>query len=183
MPTLRTLPQPVGQLHQRRLLSQPGDEATLDAVARLATQYPFPHSILGTDRAGGYVRQLAARGRCSGEGWYGIALDGGEVAAAAHLGLYGTGGGDGHSLWKIRHPLLAARAPGECLSSLFRILPRAALQARPGSAKVVAFLGEFEAAAIRCVREAGFQQEACFADYYRLGEHCLVFGRTIGGRP
>lgn len=183
MPTLRTLPQPIECLHPRRFLSQPGDEATLEAVARLAAEYPFPHSILGTDRAGSYVRQLAARGRWAGEGWYGISLDGGEVAAVAHLGLYGIGGDDGHSLWKIRHPLLAARARGECLSALYRALPRTAVQLRPGTAKVVTFLGEFEATAIRCVREAGFRQEGSFADFYRLGERCLVFGRTIGGRP
>jgi hypothetical protein len=155
----------------------PADQSLLPGVKGVAMNYRHPHSILGRREAAAYVQQLAAQARHSGEGWYAVSRLG-EVASAAYLSVYGVGDGNGHTLWKIRHPLLDDGAPAACLRLLFNGLVAAALRARRGSAKFVVFLGEYEQNAMSQVSEAGFQREACFKDYYRLGETCFVYGRT-----
>jgi hypothetical protein len=153
------------------------DHGLLPGVEGVAVNYRHPHSIFGRREAAAYVQKLAAQPKHSGEGWYAVSRLG-EVASAAYLSVYGVGDGSGHTLWKIRHPLLDDSAPAACLSLLFNGLVAAALRARRGSAKFVVFLSEHEQNAMSQASEAGFQREACFKDYYRLGETCFVYGRT-----
>lgn len=150
----------------------------LAGVAALAQGYGLPHSLFGRREADAYVHRLASQVKHPGEGWYAVVHDG-RVVAAGHLALYGCGDGSGHTLWKIRHPLPAADAPPGCIALLFRGLTEAALGSRRGSAKFVVFLSEYEREAMSEAAEAGFRREARFADYYRLGEACLVYGKTV----
>lgn len=166
------------QINTHGLELRKADQSLLSGVADLASAYPYPHSILGCPGAGAYVQKMAVPGRCPGEGWY-AALWLGEVIGAVHLALYGVGDGRGHTLWKIRHPLAAARPPANCLTFLFRSVPGVAAGLRRGTHKFVMFVGEHEREVMRQARDAGFEQEACFKDYYRLGESCLVWGKTL----
>ena len=156
---------------------RPADAGLLPGVVRLALDYCLPHSLFGRSEAAAYVRRLAAQAKHPGEGWY-AAVRGGEVVAAAYLSVYGVGDGSGHTLWKIRHPLHDEGGPAGSLALLFQGLVGAALRARSGSAKFVVFLGEHEREAMTQAGDVGFQREACFKDYYRLGETCFVYGRT-----
>lgn len=178
MPWLRTLPAPVKEPAEAGFLFEPGEERTLADVIRLAREYPFPHSVLGKAECAAYVHKLASRVERPGEGWYG-AGSGDRLRAAAYLSVYGLGTGRGHTLWKIRHPLLDGSGGRAFLTPLLLHLTRRALIRRPGSAKFVLFLGQHETDAMTCAREAGFELEGRFADYYRLGEECRVFGRTV----
>jgi hypothetical protein len=182
MSSLRSLSQgltsPMGEA-VRSTVFAPETDGILAGVMRLAREYPFPHSILGGSDAEAYVRELASRSRYAGEGWYGLGADPAWLAAAAYLGIYGFGNGDGHTLWKIRHPLAGSAEDGGCLAVLFSALMESALRTRPGTAKFVIFFGEHEQAAMRSAQQAGFEREACFPDYYRLGERCLVYGCTM----
>lgn len=113
-----------------------------------------------------------------GTGWYLVErFD--EVVAAAHLTVYGLGDGSGHTLWKIRHPLLAPGCSADCLTFLFNGLVETAIGLRPGTGKFVVFLSEFEQNAMVQAGKSGFQREARFENYYRLGETCFVYGRTV----
>lgn len=149
----------------------------LPNVMKLAYSYPYRHSILGSARAGDYVERLALQSQSPGVGWY-VAEQHGDTVAAAHLSIYGLGDGSGHTLWKIRHPMVAADAPFNSLSFLFDALCHTVLKLRPGTAKVVMFLSEFEQEVMLQAANAGFRCEGCFESYYRLGESCLVYGRT-----
>ena len=151
----------------------------LPGIVKLANTYPYPHTVLGRAGAERYVRKLAAQTNHPGEGWY-AATHFGEVVAATYLSVYGVGDGSGHTLWKIRHPLMADRPPAQSLlSSLFDAMTAAALRSRRGSAKLVIFLGEYETGVMTQARRAGFECEARFKDYYRLGEDCLVYCKTV----
>jgi hypothetical protein len=154
------------------------NQSLMQRVIELATSYPYPHSVLGGPRAGNYIEKLAERVQYPGEGWYAVRhLE--EVLAAAHLCVYGVGGGDSHTLWKIRHPLVADEHPPECLTFFFHGLIDIAMKLRPGTAKFVIFLSEYEQEAMSQARKAGFEHEASFKDYYRLGETCFVYSRTV----
>lgn len=150
----------------------------LPGITKLADAYPYPHGVLGRAGAGRYVESLASRAQYPGEGWYAATLDG-EVVAAAHLSVYGVGDRSGHTLWKIRHPLLADGRPADYLRSLLESLTGVAVRLRIGTAKLVIFLSEYETEVITQAHNAGFQCEGRFGDYYRLGETCLVYGRTV----
>ncbi len=180
--------------------TEPGQDVSsrrvtsVEAVAQvsgLACAYPYPHSILGKETAAGYVETLLSGRRehmksPGVDGWYMVSDDLG-ACAACHLSIYGVGNGNGHTLWKIRHPLERCENKREgnsqegpqYLQTLFNDVCRIAFRARPGSAKVVLFLGEHEVTAHKAALGAGFEKEACFRDYYRLGESCYVYGRTI----
>jgi hypothetical protein len=184
MPSLRSLPQ--GLTSREAVVADvahnvfaPATEGVLAGVARLISSYPFPHSIFGGSGAEAYVRGLATRACQSGEGWYGLGRRPEWLTAAAYLGIYGMGRGDGHTLWKIRHPLSDSSSDDRPLAELFEELVTNAMRARPGTAKFVVFFGEHEDRAMRCAVRSGFRREACFPDYYRLGEKCLVYGRTV----
>ena len=153
----------------------------LPNVIKLAYSYPYRHNILGSARAADYVERLAVQSQTPGVGWY-VAEQHGETVAAAHLSIYGLGDGSGHTLWKIRHPMVAAGSPANSLSFLFDALVHTALNLRPGTAKVVMFLSEFEHEVMLQAANAGFRCEGCFESYYRLGESCLVYGRTSSSR-
>ncbi|MDY7091385.1 MAG: hypothetical protein SX243_00285 [Acidobacteriota bacterium] len=161
----------------RESLFGPEDSDFLEQVARLAEDYPFPHSIFGGPESEDYVLELAARHTGRGEGWYGAALDD-ENLAAVHLSVYGIGNGRNHTLFKIRHPLLAGEDGPTCLSMALESAVEAAAAARPGTQKHVIFLGEQEQDALHAGRRAGFTLEGIFSDYYRLGERCFVLGYT-----
>lgn len=150
----------------------------LPGITKLAAAYSYPHAVLGRAGAGHYVEGLAARAAYPGEGWYAATL-GGEVMAAAYLSIYGVGDRSGHTLWKIRHPLLAEGRPADYLRALLESLASVAVRLRMGSAKLVIFLSEYEVEVITQARRAGFQCEGRFRDYYRLGETCLVYGKTV----
>ena len=150
----------------------------LPKVAKLAYSYPYRHNVLGSAGAEDYVVRLAATSQHLGMGWY-LVERLGEAVAAAHLGVYGLGDGSSHTLWKIRHPLLAADSSGKYLTFLFDGLVRTVRNLRPGTAKVVIFLSEFEDDAMLQASKAGFQREGCFDSYYRFGETCYVYGRTV----
>jgi hypothetical protein len=150
----------------------------LPDITKLADAYPYPHGVLGRAGAGRYVEGLAARAQYPGEGWYAATLDG-EVVAAAHLSVYGVGDRSGHTLWKIRHPLLADGRTADYLRLLLETLTGVAVRLRIGTAKLVIFLSEYETEVIAQAHNAGFQCEGRFRDYYRLGETCLVYGRTV----
>lgn len=181
MPFLRSLPQGLRapEAAMARNFFAPDTEGVLAGAVRLASEYPYPHSIFGSASAAEYVLGLASRASHPGEGWYGLGLRPEELAAAAYLGIYGFGRGDGHTLWKIRHPLADASEGGRPLAELLEELVASAVRARPGTAKFVLFLGEHEEEAMRSAQESGFRREACFPDYYRLGEKCFVYGRTV----
>lgn len=182
MPSMRPLPQALMNPESapfRTALFAPETNGLLAGVSRLAREYPFPHSILGSAKADAYVRGLAARTSHVGEGWYGLGVAPENLAAAAYLSIYGFGRGDGHTLWKIRHPLADGAHDGGSLAELFEELVTSAVRARPGTAKFVVFFGEHEQPAMRCAERSGFECEACFPDYYRLGEKCFVYGRTV----
>jgi hypothetical protein len=154
-------------------------------VVQLASGYSHPHSVLGKESAEEYVKSLLSGRRehlkCPDtDGWY-TGADDGEVYAACHLSIYGVGNGKGHTLWKIRHPLLRDGADDIYLIELFRRLCRVAFQARPGSAKIVIFVGQQETEVQLAARGAGFKEEACLRDYYRLGEYCFIYGKTMIG--
>ena len=151
----------------------------LPDVIKLACSYPYRHNILGSARTGDYVERLALQSQAPGVGWY-VAERHGETVAAAHLSIYGLGDGSGHTLWKIRHPMVAADSPASSLLFLFDALCLTAIKLRPGTAKVVVFLSEFEHDVMLQAANAGFRCEGCFESYYRLGESCLVYGRTSG---
>lgn len=157
---------------------EPAGPGLLLGIGKLANAYPYPHTVLGRAGAERYVRKLAAQANHPGEGWY-AATRFGEVVAAAYLSVYGVGDESGHTLWKIRHPLVADELPAPSLVSLFDALTVAALGLRRGSAKFVIFLSEYETDVIAQVRRAGFECEARFKDYYRLGEICLVYCKTV----
>lgn len=150
----------------------------LPRVAKLANAYPHRHSVLGGASAVGYVERLALQSQNAGVGWY-VVEQFGEALAAAHLSIYGLGDGSGHTLWKIRHPLVATDSPADCLTFLFEGLATTTTRLRPGTAKIVVFLSEFEQEVIAQAVNAGFQREGRFESYYRLGETCFVYGRTI----
>ena len=182
MPSLRSLPEGLtnqGPTAFRQTVFRPETDGLLSGVVRLSREYPFPHSIFGGSGSEAYVRGLAARASHPGEGWYGLGYGAESLTAAAYLGIYGFGSGDGHTLWKIRHPLTRGAGAGGQLADLFEELVCSAVRARGGTAKFVVFFGENEQEAMRCAQISGFQCEACFPDYYRLGEKCLVYGRTM----
>ncbi len=154
------------------------DARLVPQVVKLARLYPYPHSVLGAPAAQSYVQTLAERRRYLGEGWY-VLLRLNEVVAAAHLSVYGIGADSGHTLWKIRHPLLAPDAPVDLLAFLLDGLTDIAIRLRRGTAKFVIFLSEYEQEAMRQAGQAGFEPEGCFKDYYRLDETCYVYGRTV----
>ena len=160
------------------LVLRQGDRSLMEGVVNLAVSYPYPHSVLGGPAAGAYVERLAARAQHPGEGWYAVRHLG-EVMAAAHLCVYGVGDGSSHTLWKVRHPLFAAGRPTECLAFLFDGVAEVAAKLRPGTAKLVIFLSEYEQEVMLQACNAGFEREACFKDYYRLGEACFVYGKTV----
>jgi hypothetical protein len=150
----------------------------LPKVARLARAYPYRHSVLGGASAGDYVEKLAFQSQHAGVGWYFVDRTG-EALAAAHLSIYGLGDGSGHTLWKIRHPMLAAGSPADSLTFLFEGLADTAIRLRPGTAKIVTFLSEQEQEVIAQAAGAGFKREGRFESYYRLGETCFVYSRTV----
>jgi len=154
------------------------DERIISDVVRLAVSYPYPHSILGSPDAENYIHKLANQARHEGDGLYALQYSD-RVIAAAYLSVYGVGSGSEHTLWKIRHPLIAAGHPSEYLSNLFNMLTAVAVKLRAGTAKFVIFLSELEQEAILQAQAAGFEPEARFKDYYRLGEVCFVYGKTI----
>jgi hypothetical protein len=156
----------------------PADQISLRGISRLARAYPYPHSIFGGPESDPYVQKLARQPHNLGGGWYVLGL-GDEVVAAAHLSIYGVGRGDGHTLWKIRHPLAADYRQAAYLRALFEGIIRAAMRLRSGTAKFVVFLGEHETEVMLHARLAGFEREGVFRDYYRLGEVCFVYGRTV----
>lgn len=181
MPSLRPLPQDLTSLEAQvaRKFFAPGTEGVLAGVTRLARRYPFPHSVFGGSGAEAYIRAQTARAGHPGEGWYGLGHAPERLVAAAYLGIYGTGRGDGHTLWKIRHPLTEGAQDGPFLTALFEAIVATAVRVRPGTAKFVVFFGEHERGAMHCAQRSGFQTEGCFPDYYRLGEKCFVYGRTV----
>lgn len=154
----------------------PSNAETLTAAIRLGRAYSYPHSVLGGDKAEAYLRRLAERASYPGEGWYGLGVNGIEVAA--FLSLYGIGDGTGHTLWKIRHPLPSGSDPVVRLAALMEEMVRLARRHRAGTAKFVSYLSEHEQDAIKAALQAGFRVEGVFEDYYRLGEKTLVVGRT-----
>lgn len=160
------------------LVIEAATEGLLPQVVKLACSYPYQHSVLGTPAAQRYVQTLAERGQHQGEGWY-VLLQLDEVVAAANLSVYGIGAGSGHTLWKIRHPMLAPGAPDDLLAFLLDGLTDIALRLRRGTGKFVIFLSEHEQEALRQASKAEFEPEGCFKDYYRLGETCYVYGRTV----
>lgn len=150
----------------------------LGHISRLAESYSYPHSIFGSPRATSYVERLAQQSQYPGEGWYASMLLG-ETAAVAHLSIYGVGNGRDHTLWKIRHPLLAEGRHPVSLRLLFDGMIDSVVNLRPGTAKFIIFLSEHETDVIDQAQAAGFEREGCFRDYYRLNESCLVYGKTI----
>ncbi len=114
----------------------------------------------------------------NGEGWYAV-IQNNVVSAAAHLSVYGRGNNAGHTLWKIRHPMLRTMTSPSVLGLLLNKIALRAAQIRPKSAKLVMFLGELEDTAIQQAERSAFALEGRFRDYYRLGEDCLVYGRTV----
>jgi hypothetical protein len=166
------------QWETSELVIGPATPNMLSGVVNLARAYPYPHSVLGRAAAEPYVRELSARANYQNEGWYAATISG-EVVAAAYLSVYGIGDGSCHTLWKIRHPMLAEGMPGGCLAALFNVLSQSVLKLRGGTAKLVIFLSEHEKDAITHVQDAGFQCEGRFKDYYRLGEVCLVYCKTV----
>lgn len=167
-------------LEESELVVQRAGHGALEEINRLAASYPHPHSILGTSAAEGYVLKLMEQAYRPGEGWY-VATRQSETRAAAYLSIYGVGNGRGHTLWKIRHPLLAPHHHANDLSALFRSMIGAAVHSRLGSAKFVLFLGECEKDVISQCPTAGFRREACLKDYYRFGEDCFIYGLTVVG--
>lgn len=155
----------------------PGDTELLARVIRAAERYPHPHSIFGGPEAADYVTELANRPPETGEGWYGVEREHG--LAAIHLSVYGNGDGRGHTLFKLRHPLFTGTDGSDCLTGAVEAAAGGAARVRPGTQKLVVFLGENETDALESVRRAGFHLEGVLADYYRLGERCLVLGRTV----
>lgn len=154
------------------------DQETLGQISEIAESYPYPHSIFGSSRAASYVEKLAQQCHYPGEGWY-VSTFLGKTEACAYLSVYGVGNGRDHTLWKIRHPLLAGRNQPESLRLLFEGMTDAVVNLRPGTAKFVVFLSEYEREVIEQAQAAGFEREGCFRDYYRLDEMCLVYGYTI----
>ena len=150
----------------------------LPKVAKLANSYPYRHNVLGGASAEDYVIRLAAKSQHLGMGWY-LVERFGDAVAAAHLSIYGLGDGSGHTLWKIRHPMLAADSSGKYLTFLFDGLVETVLRLRPGTAKLVMFLSQFEQDAMLQASMAGFRREGCFESFYRLGENCYVYGKTV----
>lgn len=161
---------------EKRLSCEPAGSAFLPQVIQLAQDYPFPHSIFGAASAANYVSELSVNPATTGQGWYVMTVDG-RVTAAAHLSIYGRGSGNGHTLWKFRHPLLNGDLYN--LARLFSYMCEVISRMRTGSAKAVIFLSDCEKAAQFAAEQAGFQQEGRIADYYRLGESVFIFGRTI----
>ncbi|MCB1058078.1 MAG: hypothetical protein KDD11_21475, partial [Acidobacteria bacterium] len=123
-----------------------------------------------------------SRREVRGEGWYGAAR-GPDDLAVVHLAIYGVGNGQDHTLFKLRHPLFSGAQGEECLTRAIEWAMRAAADVRPGSQKLVLFLGEEEREALHCAKEAGFLLEGVVNDYYRLGERCFVLGHTQAGAP
>lgn len=155
----------------------PGDTKLLARVIRAAERYPHPHSVFGGPKTAEYVTELATRPPETGEGWYGVEREHGM--AAVHLSIYGNGDRCGHTLFKLRHPLFTGAEGSDCLTDAIEAAATAAARVRPGTQKLVVFLGEKEKDAFESVRRAGFQLEGVLADYYRLGERCFVLGRTV----
>ena len=156
----------------------PADNNLLPGVIELARSYPYPHSFFGQLKADHYVRKLAGPDRKPGEGWYAVTRSH-KVTAAAHLKIYGVGSESGHTLWKIRHPLVKDYHRPLYLDLLFNGLITEATRQRKGTAKFVIFLGEHEKDLMLKLQDAGFEREACLRDYYRLGERCFIYGRTV----
>jgi hypothetical protein len=169
----------LGKRAASELTVVPADQLLLDGIGRLARSYPHPHSIFGGPDADQYVQKLARQAQHPGEGWYALNPDGEDVVAAAHLSIYGIGRDNGHTLWKIRHPLVADYWPPTYLQALFEGVIAVAKWLRPGTAKFVVFLSEYETEAMLQAGAAGFEREGSFHDYYRLGEVCFVYGRTV----
>lgn len=162
------------------VLFGPGDVGFLRRITDLAASYPYQHSIFGSPATAAYVRKLASDSQNSGEGWYGVAR-GPDNLAVIHLTVYGVGNGEDHTLFKLRHPLLTGDQGGECLTRAIELAARTAAELRPGSQKLVLFLGEEEDEALRAAKGAGFLLEGVVTDYYRLGERCFLLGRTATG--
>jgi len=153
----------------------------ISSVVDLARAYPFPHSIFNGRDVAAYVRKLNRTQAETGEGWFTCMVNGQEsmVAATAHLSVYGYGRRDGHTLWKIRHPLARPDSGSDVFEELFLGLAEQALLLMPGTAKLVMFLGEHERDAANGAIQAGFNREASLADYYRLDEICYIYGKTL----
>jgi len=150
--------------------------AHLSAIESMAERFPLPHNVLGRPGAARYVRSLPCN---EFAGWYALLASGAPVAAA-HLAPYGSGDGQGHHLWKVRH-LLAQRREGNA-SSWALLLDSLAAQTcslKPGTSKIVTFIGEHDLEAARAASAAGFTREGCLQDFYRMEEQCLIFGRTV----
>ncbi len=159
----------------------PGNEYFF-LLRELASEYPLPHSLLGTEKAPEYVMKLATRFvDQQGAGWYGY-ICGNSISAAAHLSVYGFGNGRGHTLWKIRHPMLQTGCDPDHLGILLDFLVDHSLLSRSGSAKIVMFLSEFESIAIEEARAHSFILQGQLSDYYRIGEMCLIYTRTVFGQ-
>ncbi len=182
---LRSLFQKINSGIDIRVTRIPSAELAGDVVS-FALNYPFPHNILGKEGADRYVLELTEKGGRSPapsrvDGWYTGTIED-QACAACYLSIYGIGNGKDHTLWKIRHPMLASSRYRLQLAALLRKMGSIALEARPGSAKIVIFVGEQERDALWAIRKAGFRQEACFKNYYRLGETCYVYGLTLSGK-
>lgn len=174
------MPSSVAVETEDEVLFGPGDVDFLRRIADLAASYPYQHSIFGGPSTAAYVRKLAADPQNGGEGWYGVAR-GPNNLAVIHLAVYGVGNGEDHTLFKLRHPLLTGDNGGACLTRAIEFAARTAAELRPGSQKLVLFLGEEEDEALRAAQRAGFVLEGEVTDYYRLGERCFVLGRTATG--
>jgi hypothetical protein len=156
----------------------PADGNLLTGIIELARSYPYAHSFFGQPNADFYVRKLAGPDSQTGEGWYAV-IRFHKVTAAAHLKIYGEGSQNGHTLWKIRHPLVKDYSQPLYLDFLFNGLIAVATGVRKGTAKFVIFLGEHEKNLMLKLEDVGFEREACLRDYYRLGEKCFIYGRTV----
>ena len=163
-----------------RLVQLPSaDHIALSALIELALGYPHPHNVFGHPRAADYVCHLAAQANGA---WHCLFSEQ-CLRVAAHLSLYCDGDNRAHSLWKIRHPLLGATSRASHLAQLFDELIIRTTHCRPGSTKTVLFLSEHERLAARAARLASFLLEGTLRDFYRLGENCLIYGRTAVAKP
>jgi hypothetical protein len=160
-----------------------GTTLDLCEVQRLAREYQYPHSVLGCPNAAEYIRALEERVRLvPGSGWYCASSESRSVVAAVHASVYGYGDRNGHTLWKLRHPLVD-EVPGATvtLAALLQFVSARVVEVRPSSAKLVILLGEHELEARSAAADAKFCLEGVLTDYYRLGEQCLVYGKTNQG--
>lgn len=148
----------------------------LSEIELMAETFPYPHNVLGRSGAAAYVRSMPSN---EVAGWFAVRTPDAHLAAA-HLAPYGSGDGKGHHLWKVRH--LLARQKGGNVRTWARLLDFIAVQTlvlKPGTSKLVTFIGEHEREASEAAEAAGFSREGCLRDFYRLEEQCLIFGRTV----